>query len=598
LLFSVAAASAGPSDVTLAAVRARPAGGEVIYFLLPDRFANDDPTNDRGGLTGDASATGFDPTNKAFFHGGDLRGVEQHLDYIQKLGATAVWLAPILKNKPVQGAPGHQSAAYHGYWIEDFLHVDPHFGTDADFKHLVDAAHARGLKVYMDIVVNHTADVIQYRECRDTDCPYRSRADFPYGTLHGDPARPINRGFAGDDVQTTANFTHLSDSNWAYTPYVPAGEQHAKNPAWLNDPIYYHNRGNSTFEGDSFTTGDFGGLDDLFTENPRVLAGMIEIYGSWIDRFGIDGFRIDTAQHVNPEFWQGFVPAILARARARGIPNFHIFGEVSSGGMDPAHLAEHTQVDHLPAVLDFAFMHGVIDTVAGTKGTDELARLFAADPLYRGGEVAARQLPTFLGNHDQGRFAMFVRKLRPQASEEEVLARTILGHAMLLTLRGVPTIYSGDEQGFAGLGEDQDSRQDMFASQTASYRMEKLLGQNKTGATESFGMAGPLFKAIGKLAHLRMGYPALALGRQVVRYAQPTPGLFAVSRFDPATGAEVLVAFNTSDRAITSNVMVETSSLQFETLYGACPAIARAPGSISLRIPSFGTVICAATQAR
>jgi glycosidase len=598
LLLATAAAHADTPDATLAAVRARPAAAEVIYFLLPDRFANGDPANDRGGLSGDASKTGFDPTNKAFFHGGDLRGVQQHLDYIQKLGATAVWVAPILKNKAVQGGPGHMSAAYHGYWIEDFLHVDPHFGSDAEFKALVDAAHARGLKVYMDIVVNHTADVIQYRECPEFRCPYRSRADFPYGTERGDAAHPINPGFAGDDVQTAANFAHLTNPNWAYTPYIPAGEEHVKNPAWLNDPIYYHNRGHSTFEGDSFTIGDFGGLDDLFTENPRVLSGMIDIYGSWIDRFGVDGFRIDTAQHVNPEFWQGFVPAMLARAKARGIANFHIFGEVSSGEMDPAHLAEHTQVDHLPAVLDFAFMHGVIDTVAGTKGTDELARLFAADSLYRGGETAARQLPTFLGNHDQGRFAMFVRKARPQASEDEVLARTILGHAMLLTLRGVPTIYSGDEQGFAGPGEDQDSRQDMFASQTPSYMAEKLIGQAKTGATDSFGTDGPLFRAIATFARLRTAHLALADGRQLVRHAQPTPGLFAVSRFDPVTGGEVVVAFNTSDQPITANVMVENASRTFRTLYGACPAAARAPGSLALTLPAFGTIVCATARAR
>src|SRR3546814_6942207 len=95
-------------------------------------------------------------------------------------------------------------------------------------------------------------------------------------------------------------------------------------PAWLNDPIYYHNRGDSTFAGESSTMGDFVGLDDVMTENQRVVAGMIEIYGSWIDRFGIDGIRIDTARHVHPELWLAFVPAMLARARAKGIPNFHI----------------------------------------------------------------------------------------------------------------------------------------------------------------------------------------------------------------------------------------------------------------------------------
>ena len=115
-------------------VRERLPEDEVIYFLLPDRFENGDPSNDRGGLEGDRLTTGFDPTRKGFYHGGDLKGLIRRLDYIQALGATAVWLAPIFKNKPVQGPPGQETAGYHGYWITDFTRVDPHLGTDADFK--------------------------------------------------------------------------------------------------------------------------------------------------------------------------------------------------------------------------------------------------------------------------------------------------------------------------------------------------------------------------------------------------------------------------------------------------------------------------------
>ena len=100
--------------------RARLPEDEVIYFVLPDRFENGDRANDRGGLDGDRLATGFDPAHKGFYHGGDLKGLTERLDYIQGLGATAIWLAPIFKNKPVQGAPGQESAGYHGYWITDF----------------------------------------------------------------------------------------------------------------------------------------------------------------------------------------------------------------------------------------------------------------------------------------------------------------------------------------------------------------------------------------------------------------------------------------------------------------------------------------------
>jgi glycosidase len=117
---------------------------EIVYFVLPDRFANGDPVNDRGDLAGDRLSTGFDPTHKGFYHGGDLKGLTAHLDYIQGLGATAIWLGPIYKNKPVQGGPGEESAGYHGYWITDFTRVDPHFGEDADMRAFVDGAPARG----------------------------------------------------------------------------------------------------------------------------------------------------------------------------------------------------------------------------------------------------------------------------------------------------------------------------------------------------------------------------------------------------------------------------------------------------------------------
>ena len=186
-------------------------------------------------------------------NGGDLEGLTSRLDYLQSLGATAVWLAPIFKNKPVQGAPGSESSGYHGYWVTDFTLADPHFGTDTDMHAFVDAAHARAMKVYLDIIGNHTADVIAYRECPNSSCPYRSRADFPYTRHGGINGEPINAGFLGDAApnQTAENFTKLTRTDFAYTPFVPKGEEHVKVPDWLNDPIYYHNRGNTTFTGES-----------------------------------------------------------------------------------------------------------------------------------------------------------------------------------------------------------------------------------------------------------------------------------------------------------------------------------------------------------
>jgi neopullulanase len=582
--------SAWLSAATAAAAqdyRARLPEDEVIYFLLPDRFENGDASNDKGGLKGDRLATGFDPTSKGFFHGGDLKGLTKRLDYIQGLGATAVWLSPIFKNKPVQGPKGQESAGYHGYWVTDFSRVDPHLGTDADFKAFVDAAHARGMKVYMDIIANHTADVLYPKECEGKgECPYRSIADYPYQRRGGVAGAAINAGFDG------ADFSKLTDPNFAYTVTVKPSEKAIKVPAWLNDPIYYHNRGDTTFKGESSQMGDFVGLDDLYTEHPRVVQGMIDIYGSWIDRFGVDGFRIDTAQHVNPEFWAQFSPAIMARAKAKGIPNFHIFGEVATSEMDPAHTAVNTRVDKLPSVLDFPFARAVIDVVAGKAGTDELAKLFRADALYEGGTEAALRLPTFLGNHDAGRFPALLKMFGLKADNDELLKRDLLGHAMLLTLRGVPTIYSGDEQGFVGKGGDQDARQDMFASKVATYNEDKLLGTEATTAQSNFDTNHPIYREIAKLARVRTSNPALTRGRQIVRFASEKPGLFAVSRFDPTDRHEVLVVFNTSTQPIEQNVRVETKSTQFTSLAGSCPTSAVAPGSLRVSVPALGYAVC------
>lgn len=572
--------------------RARTPEQEVIYFVLPDRFDNGDPVNDRGGLAGDRLVTGFDPAAKGFYHGGDLKGLTRRLDYIQGLGITAIWFAPVFKNKPVQGPKGDESAGYHGYWVTDFTTIDPHFGTEAEFKAFVDAAHARGIKVYMDIIVNHTADVIQYREAGDYS--YRSKADYPFSRHGGVNGAPINQGFAGDHLAGAANWAKLTDPSFAYTPYVPKGEENAKKPAWLNNPIYYHNRGNSNWVGESALYGDFVGLDDLATEHPRVVAGMIEIYGSWIDRFGIDGFRIDTARHVNPEFWQAFEPAMMARARARGIPNFHIFAEVATGEIDPGFLARWSHKAHLSAPIDMAFAAAMQQAVSGKIGTDKVARLFEDDPLYRGGEKAALRLPTFLGNHDFGRFSMFVKQANPGISDDELLARVMLGHAMMLTLRGVPTIYYGDEQGFVSDGNDQLAREDMFPSQVAVYNDNDLIGTDATTAQANFDTRHPLYRLIAELSAVRRATPALTGGLQTVRAFSDKPGLLAISRFDPRTGREVVLAYNTSGKPLSARIAVDPRSLSFAPLAGQCSPRADAPGSLSLTLPAFGFAVCAA----
>lgn len=596
LLAAVLAASAATTPTIAQSFRDRAPTEEVIYFVLPDRFHNADPGNDTGGIKGDRLAHGFDPKSKGFYLGGDLKGLTDKLPYIQGTGATAIWLGPIYKNNPVQGRPGQESSGYHGYWITDFTTVDPHFGTEADLKAFISAAHGRGMKVYLDIITNHTADIIKYRECPENDCKFRSRADYPFRRQGGPLGRQINEGFLGDaaEHQTAKNFAKLTSPDFAYTPYVPKGLEAAKVPAWLNDPLLYNNRGDTVFRGESNILGDFAGLDDVMTAHPRVVAGMIEIFGSWIDRFGIDGYRIDTARHVNPEFWQAFVPAMLERARANGIPNFHIFGEVYDP--DPGALARFTRVDGYPAVLDFGFQSAVTQVVAEGKPTEVLAQLFFRDALYEGGEAAAMQLPTFLGNHDMGRFSTSVRKASPNASDDEQLAKVKLAHSMLLLLRGVPTIYYGDEQGFVGDGGDQDARETLFPSEVAVYNDNRLLGTRATTADANFDVSHPLYKHIQQLARLRAADPALRHGRQRVLAYRETPGLFAVARRNPRGVDEpvldTIIAFNTSDKRLIANVEIDPRILYSGSRMGNCGDVI-APGTLAVDIPPFGTLVCA-----
>lgn len=599
-LAAAAFAASAPASAQSADYRARLPEDEIIYLLMPDRFENGDRTNDTGGMTGPASVTGFDPTRKAYYHGGDLKGLIARLDYIRNLGATAIWLTPVFRNKPVQGSGASESAGYHGYWGLDFTRIDPHFGTDADYRALVDAAHARGMKVYFDIVINHTADVIKYRECADKFCPYRSQAEYPYTRRGGTAGAEINGGFTGLDAadQTAANFARLTRPDHAYTPFVPAGEVRAKVPDWLNDLGYYHNRGESSFRGESSSFGDFAGLDDVFTEHPRVVAGMIEIYGRWIDDYGIDGFRIDTARHVNIEFWQAFVPAMLARAAKRGIPNFHIFGEVME--FEPGQLARFTRVDRLPSVNDFALQAALVEAIAKDGATDKVTDVFRGDALYEGGEATARRLVTLTGNHDVLRFARAVREARPKASGGEVLQRVRLANAVILLARGVPALYYGDEQGFVGIGagvevKDQDSREDMFATRVASFRDAERLGA--TGLREDhFDPAHPLYRAFAELARLRTREPALRRGRQVSRVSGPTPGLLAFSRIG-ADGEEILAAFNTGNSPIDGHVIVEGRSRRWTSLLSACEPASAASASYRVRVPALDFIVCKAGPA-
>ncbi|NJC70387.1 pullulanase-type alpha-1,6-glucosidase [Planosporangium thailandense] len=555
---------------------------EQFYFALPDRFANGDTANDRGGLTGDRLATGYDPTDKGFYHGGDLKGVTDKLDYIKGLGTTAIWLAPIFKNKPVQANGSDVSAGYHGYWITDFTRVDPHFGTEADLDNLVKAAHRKGMKVYLDIITNHTADVIR------SGSEYVGKADAPYKDASGHPFDDANY------ADGTHGFPKVNVNSFPYQPTFPTpADATVKKPAWLNDPTMYHNRGNSTYAGENATYGDFVGLDDLWTERPDVVRGMTDIYASWIGRAGIDGYRIDTVKNVDLPFWPQFAAGVEQAARKAGKPNFFMFGEVYSG--DPEVDSTYVRQGRLPATLDFPFQAAASDYAARGGSAGELAALYASDDLYTTSGTDARRLPTFLGNHDMGRIGSFVRAAGGDATTQ--LDKDILAHQLMFLTRGQPIVYSGDEQGFTGPGGDKDARQDMFGSLVPSYLTDPLLGTDRTHAVDQYDPNHPLYRTIAQLGALRQANPALRDGVQVTRYAADGPGVFAFSRIDPAQRVEYVVAVNNATTAQTATFGTYGGS--FASIYpstGRSVASAK-DGKLTVTVPPLSAVVYKARKA-
>lgn len=577
--------SAGPVDESLGPVAApvrNPAGAAPIYFVMPDRFDNGDPANDTAGLSGDQLVHGFDPTNRAYHHGGDLIGLRDRLPYLDGLGVGAIWITPPFTNRFVQGdgTVAGSSSSYHGYWQIDWDRVDPHLGTEADLQALIAAAHDLGLRVYFDIVINHTGDVIQYEAGSNV---YFSQSAKPYLDASGVPFDPADHAGTGE-------FPQLDPAT--SFPYVPTfgdpADATAKSPAWLNDVTLYHNRGNSSFSGESDTFGDFFGLDDLFTEHPRVVSGMIEIYGGIIERYDVDGFRVDTMKHVDLAFWEQFAPAIRERAAALGKPDFSMFGEVFN--TDPIQQSSFTNAG-VPATLDFILNDALHRYVAGGNG-DVLAAAFDDDDWFTDADGNASMQVTFMGNHDQGRMGHLLAQADPAADDAELLARAMLANDLLFLSRGTPVVYYGDEQGFTGSGGDQLARQDMFPTQTPEYADDDLIGTERSPTADHFDPSHPLYRHIASLSALRERHQAFVTGAHVVH---DTDGpVFAFSRVDRDERVEFVVLTNSNASLdVPARFSVLSPDTTFTAIVGDAPAGLRsdANGELFVEVPPLGTIV-------
>ncbi|MGH7980668.1 MAG: alpha-amylase family glycosyl hydrolase, partial [Limisphaerales bacterium] len=442
-----------------------------------------DPSND--------NADGnYDPSGHRGIsvHGGDFRGIEDKLDYIKSLGATAIWISPVVLN-----AHGE----FHGYAGRDFYKVDPHWGSLADLRRLVRAAHQRGILVIDDVVVNHGGNLID----------------------SGDPGYPA--------FKYPPNGYHLRYRNPS-RQYPPPFNLSPTNPSLTN---LFHNNGwiQDFTDPTQLVLGELDGLDDFRTESPYVRTQMIRIYEYWIKEAGFDAFRIDTVRHVEMSFWREWCPAIRAFAAAHGKPNFFMFGEVPYPS--DANVGSYTGTMgggpfKLDSVLDYTLYFKINSVFAQAAASPrELAQHYSAvaanyDPAARG------QLVTFLDNHDQPRFLSV-----PGAT----LARLKVALVFLYTARGIPCLYYGTEQGFNG-GKDPWDREDMFAGQ---FEFGPSRGDN-------FNMTHPLFRWVAMLNNFRRLYPAFQTGVQSNLWSDAGgPGLFAYTR--TLGGQQVFVVFNTAN---------------------------------------------------
>jgi glycosidase len=457
---------------------------DVIYLIMPDRFADGDQGNNFP-----ESGT-YDRKEPHAYHGGDLRGIQEHLPYIKDLGVTTIWITPIYNNDD------HTGRDYHGYGAVDLYSVEEHFGTPEEYRSLVRAAHALGLKVILDIVPNHIG------------AANRWAADPP--TTHW------LHGTRENHLTSDAEFQHLIDL-------------HASPREWRN-----------------IIEGWFVGvLPDLGTDDPVTSLYLRQNAMWWAETGGLDGFRLDTFPYVDRQFWHDFHSDLH-----RLYPRFRTVGEVS--GFDPAVAAYFvggkttagidTGVD---TVFDFSFYSALRKVVLHDAPAQLLEEVLQQDWLFPRPE----NLVTFLGNHDVRRF-MGEAGATPQ--------KLSLAFALLLTVRGIPQLYAGDEIGMSG-GDDPDNRRDFPGGFPGDIRDAFTL-QGRSADEQQ------IFQQVRGLLHLRQQHPALRRGKylhifsdaQTFAYVRDFPG----GGTPPADRELLLMLMNNADQPRTVEIDIKDTPLE------------------------------------
>ena len=375
---------------------------DVLYLIMPDRFANGDPANDEP-----AEFPGsHDRSKPRAYHGGDLHGIEQHLGYLRELGVTAVWLTPVVKNGATQD--------YHGYGAVDQYAVDPHLGTLKDYQELVAAAHRQRMKVVFDVAPNHVGPKHPWA----TNPP---QPDWFHGTpqQHLSSSAGLNGSFYGQPEHASHDlFEAIID------PHAPPGLSKNMTQGWFVNI-----------------------LPDLNTENALVARYLLQNSIWWVESSGLDAFRVDTVPYVSREFWSRWTAGLH-----RIYPRLTMIGEVFhpdpnvtsffSGGQK-----RYDGIDTgLSTVFDYPMYLSLRDILLRGASAGRIANVLRDDWLY----ARPDELVIFFGNHDVPRF---------MSTDASSAAKLELAFGLALTLRGIPELYYGDEIGMTG-GGDPDNRRD------------------------------------------------------------------------------------------------------------------------------------------
>lgn len=458
---------------------------DVLYMLMPDRFADGNPdNNDIKGM----NPYKTDRSQPSLRHGGDLEGIRRHLDYFKELGVTALWFTPVLENN----SPG---GSYHGYATTDYYRVDPRFGTNDEYRRLTDEAHAKGLKIVMDMIFNHCG----FEHPWIKDMPSKDWLNTPewlYDRKDKTKAE-VNRKY----MQTTYKLTPTVD------PYASAIDLKETVDGWF-----------------------VPSMPDLNQRNPHVIRYLIQNSIWWIETVGIDGIRMDTYPYADAD-----AMALWMKTIDEEYPNFNVVGETWVS--DPPYTAAwqkdskiSQRNSYLKTVMDFSF-HAKINqakyenTDGSGNGMNRIYENFVYDYLYPN----PSSVMAFVENHDTDRF---LGNGRDTTALKQAMA-------ILLTVKRIPQLYYGTEILMNGTKEKTDG-----------YVRKDFPGGFPGDDHNAFTAGGrtpeenAMFTWLSRLLHWRQGNDVITKGSQTQFI--PYNGVYVIAR--RYNGKNVMTVVNGTSR--------------------------------------------------